>query len=132
MDKEFKKVKDQEGMELVDVNTTAARKHLGKIERGVRYQTERCCCSVSTFAVAGIKYLAKPIVSWLVYNVTLFVNAVPDILGVSERYSPREIVTQRKFDFERACKVQTGAYVQASDNAIITNTINYVRMDASH
>ena len=54
---------------------------------------------------------------------TLFVNAVPDILGVSERYSPREIVTQQKFDFERDCKVQFGAYVQASNDAIITNTM---------
>ena len=54
---------------------------------------------------------------------TLFVNAIPDTLGVSERYSPREIVTQRKFDFERDCKVQFGAYVQASDNTIVTNTM---------
>ena len=88
-------------MELVNVNTTAAREHVGEIERGIRYLKERCRCSVSTFAVAGIKFLAKPIVIQLVYNVTLFVNVVPDALGVSERYSPREIVTQRKFDFER-------------------------------
>ena len=54
---------------------------------------------------------------------TLHVNATPDTLGVSERYSPREIVTQRKFDFERDCKVQFGVYVQASDDAIITNTM---------
>ena len=35
MDVEFEKVKDQEGMELVDVNTTAAREHVGAIERGI-------------------------------------------------------------------------------------------------
>ena len=38
MDMEFEKVKEQEGMELVDVNTTAAREHVGKIERGIRYR----------------------------------------------------------------------------------------------
>ena len=59
----------------------------------------------------------------LVYIVTLFINIVPDALGVSERYSPREIVTQRKFDFERDCKVLFGSYVQASNDAIITNTM---------
>ena len=59
----------------------------------------------------------------LVYNVTLFINVVPDPLGVSERYSPREIVTQRKFDFELDCKVLFGSYVQASNDAIITNTM---------
>ena len=105
MDMEFGKVKDQEGMELVDVNATAGRENVGKVERGIIYLKERCCCSVSTFAVAGIKFLAKPIIICLVYNVTLFVNAVPDILGVSERYSPREIVTQRKFDSEWDYKV---------------------------
>ena len=61
-DIEFEKDKDNEGMELVDVNTTAAREHVGEIERGIRYLKERCRCSVSTFAEVGIKYLAKPIV----------------------------------------------------------------------
>ena len=58
----------------------------------------------------------------LVYNVTLSIDAVRDALGVSERYSPRKIATQPKFDFERDCKVQFGTYVQASNDAIVTNT----------
>ena len=37
MDMEFGKVKDQEGMELVDVNTTTARKHVG--ESNERFDT---------------------------------------------------------------------------------------------
>ena len=123
MDMEFEKVKDEKGMELVDVNTTAAREHVGEIERGIRYLKERSRCSVSTFAVAGIKFLAKTIVIQLVYNVTMFVNAVLDALGVSEQYSSRELVTQRKFDFQPDCKVQFGTYVQASNDAIVTNTM---------
>ena len=54
---------------------------------------------------------------------TVFVNAVPDSLGFSESYSPREIVTQRKFDFERDYKVKFGAYIQASDDVIVTHTM---------
>ena len=123
MDMEFVKVKDEKGMELIDVNTTAARGHVGEIERGIRYLKERARCSVSTFALAGIKYHAKPIVIQLIYNVTMFVNAVTDALGVSERYSPREIVTQQNFDFERDYKVLFGSYVEASNDAIITNTM---------
>ena len=57
MDMEFEKVKDDKGMELIDVNTTAARKHVGEIKRGIRYLKERSRCSVSTFREAGIKYL---------------------------------------------------------------------------
>ena len=110
-------------MELVDVNTTAAREHIGDIERGIRYVKERYRCSVGTFAIAGIEYLAKPIVICLVYNVAVLVNAVPASLGVSEQYSSREIVMQRKFDFKRVCRIQFGAYVQASDDVMITNTM---------
>ena len=44
MDMEFEKVKDQQGMDLVDVNTTAAREHVGEIKRGIRYLKERCRC----------------------------------------------------------------------------------------
>ena len=123
LDIEFEKVKDEKGIELVDVITTAAREHVGEIKRGIRYLKESCRCSVSTFAVAGIKFLAKPIVIQLVYNVTLFVNVVRDALGVSERYSPHKLVTQRKFEFKRDCKVQFGTYVQASNDTIITNTM---------
>ena len=123
MDMEFEKVKEQEGMEHVDVNTTTAREHVGEIERGIRYLKERCRSSVSTLAMAGIKYLAKPIVIRLVYNAVVLVNIVPDPLGVSERYSPREIVTQRKFDFKRDCRVQFGAYVQASEGAILARSL---------
>ena len=47
MDMEFENVKDEKGMELIDVNTTAAREHVGEIERGIRYLKERCRCSVS-------------------------------------------------------------------------------------
>ena len=111
-------------MESVDVNTTAAREHVGEIERGIRHLKERCRCSVSTFSFAGIKYLAKPIVIRLVYNITVLVDAVPDTLGVSERYSPCKIVTQRKFAFKWDCKVQFGAYIQASDDAMITNNMH--------
>ena len=112
MDMEFEKVKDQEGMELVDINTTGTREPVGEIERGIRYLKECSRCSVRIFAVAGIKYLAKPIVICLVCNVTLFVNAISDTLGVSEQYSPREIVTQSKLEFKRHCNVQFGAHVQ--------------------
>ena len=123
IDMEFKKVKDQEGMELVDINITAACEHVGEIEKGIRYLKECCRCNVSTFAVAGIKFLAKPIVIQLVYNVTLFVNVVPDALGVSDCYSSRKIVTQGKFDFKRDYKVLFGTYVQAVNDSIVTNTM---------
>ena len=35
MDMEFVNIKEQEGMELVDIKSTAAREHVGKIEQAI-------------------------------------------------------------------------------------------------
>ena len=42
MDREFEKIKEVEGMELLDINTTAARDHVREIERGIQYLKQRC------------------------------------------------------------------------------------------
>ena len=57
MDMEFEKVKEQKGMELVDINTAAAREHVGEIKRGIRYLRELLRCSVSTLSAVSIEYL---------------------------------------------------------------------------
>ena len=119
MDMEFEKVKDQLGM--VEVNTTAAREHVGEIERGIRFVKERARCVVTSAKRVGIHYLHKQIVIRLVYFVTMCINSVPTTLGVSRKYSPREIVTQNKFDFALDCRVKFLALVEASTDAIITN-----------
>ena len=49
------------------------------------------------------------------------VNAVPAAEGISQVFSPREIVTQRKFDFKKDCEALFGSYVEASTDAIVTN-----------
>ena len=48
-------------------------------------------------------------------------NAVPAAEGTSQIFSPREIVTQRKFDFKKDCKALFGSYLEASTNEIVTN-----------
>ena len=42
MDMEFEKVKDE--VALVELNTTAAREHVGEIKRSIRVVKERCRC----------------------------------------------------------------------------------------
>ena len=96
---------------------------MGEIEWGICYLKKRSRCVVSKLFAVGIQYVPKPMVICIVYNVTTCVNAIPDSLGVSDKYSPRKIVIQRKFDFAQDCKVQFGAYVEASDDAIVTNTM---------
>ncbi len=41
--------------------------------------------------------------------------------GISEKYSPREIVTKRVLDFEKHCKGQFGEYCEAHADPDVTN-----------
>ena len=67
------------------------------------------------------QYLPKQIVIHMVYFVCTVVNAVPAAEGISQVFSPREIVTQRKFDFKKDCKALFGSYIEASTYEIVTN-----------
>ena len=60
----------------------------------------------------------------LVYMVTMFVNAVLATEGILPHYLPREIMTQRKIDFVKDCKVKFGQYIKASEDDMVTNTMN--------
>ena len=93
-------------LRIVEVNTTAAREHVADIERDIRFLKERTRCVVCAGRRAGIEYLHKLIVIWLVYFIVKTVNAVPAKLGIFDVYSPSEIVTQRKFDYALDGKVQ--------------------------
>ena len=121
MDMEFEKIKDE--FDRVEVNTTAAREHVGEIEREIRLVKERSRCVISDLRVAGFTFLHKMIIVHCVYFVVMMLNAVPDASGISEKYSPREIVTSRKLDMKKDCRARFGAYVEASKDADITSTM---------
>ena len=58
-----------------------------------------------------------------VYFVVIMLNTVPDASGISEKYSPDEIVISRKLDMKKDCWARFGAYVEASKDADIINTM---------
>ena len=105
-------------MGLVGVNTTATREHLAEIKRGICLTKERLRCVAKTLP---FHFLHKQIVFQMMYFVTMFVNAVPAPEGISQIFSPREIVTQTKIDFKKDCRAQFGLYVEVSTDAIVTN-----------
>ena len=118
MDMEFEKIKDEVG--LVEINTTAAREHVGEIERHIRSVKERCRC---VYADMPVTHLHKQIVIHMVYFGQTMMNAFPAAKGISDRFSPREIVLGRPFDAERDLKARFGDYVEASVDADVTNDI---------
>ena len=82
MDGEFKKIKPE--VEL-DINISAAREHVGEIERYHRILKESRRCVLSDMRPIGsdaYQYLHKQIVIRLVYFCVTMINAVPAVRTV--------------------------------------------------
>ena len=120
MDQEFDKIADKVCNGLVEVNTAAAREHVGEIERAIRLIKERCRGIVCT-----LPYLVYPkqVLVHLVYFCIMWINNFPAEKGISEKYSPREIVTKRVLDFEKHCRGMFGEYVEAHADPDMTNNM---------
>jgi len=116
MDMEFEKNADK--VALAEINTTAAREHVGEIERQIRLVKER---TRATTSVLPFKSLHRQLTIHLVYFSVFWLNAIPNKKGISEHYSPREIVTHKEVDHNLHCRVEFGAYVEAHDDPVITN-----------
>ena len=67
-------------------------------------------------------YIHKQIVIRLVYFCLMMINAVPAAKGISDRFSPREIVTGRRLNLNHL-KALFGEYLEASVDADAMNDI---------
>ena len=124
MDGEFEKIKPE--VEL-DVNISAAREHVGEIERYHKTLKERCRCVLSDMRPIGsdaYQYLHKQIVIRLVYFCIMMLNSVPAAKGISDRFAPREIVTGQRLNLKHI-KAGFGDYIEASTDEIITNDMKF-------
>jgi hypothetical protein len=87
MDQEFDKVK--EACKMVKLNTTAAGKHVGEIKRFIQTIKEHSRALVLDLPYAK---LHLQVVIHLVYFAVLWLNSLPVAAGVSDKYSPCEII----------------------------------------
>ena len=94
IDGEFAKLELE--FELVEINTTAACEHVGKIEQSICTIKEHGQ-SIST--VLPYTTLPKQLVIHLIYYVVMFLNAMPSKADISNTISPREIVMRRRLDW---------------------------------
>ncbi len=83
MDQEFDKVED--ACNMVEINTTAACKHVGKIKHFIRTIKEP-----SRALVLDLPYMPLPrhVIIHLVYFAVLWLNSLPAAVGVSDKYPP--------------------------------------------
>ena len=118
MDMEFEKLKDK--LPNVILNTTAAQEHVGEIERKIRVVKERARCTTS---ILPYNILPKIMIIELMHFCVMWMNSFPVKLGISEKWSPREIVSRHRLDAKLHCKVPFGAYCEVHVDPDITNTM---------
>ena len=94
MDKEFDAVKEY--VPFLQINTTAAREHVGEIERELRTVKEQVRCTTGEFPFQSILTM---ILIYTVYNVCLWLNVFPIRLGITGGFSSREMVTGLAVNF---------------------------------
>ncbi len=80
MDMEFEKLRDKLSNEIL--NTTAAREHVGEIERKIRVVKER---ARSTISILPYKLLLKRVIIKLMHFCVMWMNSFPVKLGISEK-----------------------------------------------
>jgi hypothetical protein len=118
MDMEFEKLKDI--LPNITINTTAARQHVGKIERKIRVIKER---ARGTMATLPYLTLPKVMIIELMHFCILWMNSFPVKSGVSEKWSPRELILHHQLDAKLYCKTPFGAYCEMHTDPDITNTM---------
>jgi len=94
MDGEFEKIKDL--MPQVVCNMTAAKEHVSEAERSIRTIKEQMRGIIGTLP---FQYLPRRLKMELVYFVVLWLNTFPAKTGISQVYSPRELLVQWKLDY---------------------------------
>ena len=105
MDMEFEALREL--LPNITLNTTAAREHVGEIERKIRTIKERARGTISTFPYTT---LPKLMVIELLHFCVMWLNAFPVKSGVSDRFSPRELMLRHPLDATVHAVTPFGAY----------------------
>ena len=100
-------------------NTTAAKEHVAEAERKIRVVKEQSRGVVNTLPFT---YIPKRMKMEFIYFVTLWLNAFPVKNGVSETFSPREILLRWRMDAKKHYRVFPGSYCEVHAEPNRSNT----------
>jgi hypothetical protein len=100
MDMEFEKLRDK--LPNVILNTTSAQEHMGEIKRKIQVVKERARSMIN---ILPYKLLPKIVIIKLMHFCVMWMNSFPVKSGISEKWSPREIMSRHKLDAKMHCKV---------------------------
>ena len=120
-DGEFKPMRDAlEEEAQVELNTAAKNEHVPDVEANIRVIKERVRSSIH-----GMPYDALPanFKRELVLVCVSMLNTMPRKAGVSEAFSPRELVTGKTLDYKKHCLTHPGQYCLVHEDDMQTNTM---------
>jgi len=104
----------------VALNTTASREHVGEIEQKIRVIKER---ARSTFNTLPYKKIPRVMVIELLHFCVMWMNSFPVKSGISEKWSPRELVSCTKLDAKLQFRAPFGSYCEMHIDPDITNLL---------
>ncbi|KAG7364548.1 reverse transcriptase RNA-dependent DNA polymerase [Nitzschia inconspicua] len=96
----------------IDYNLATANEHVPQAERNIRTIKERVR---ATYHSLPFKAIPKLFIKELMAETANKLNFFPPKNGVSEYYSPREILSHQRLDYTKNCTIPQFSYVQAYD-----------------
>ena len=105
-------IKNALGLLGMKLNPTSREEHVGDIERYIRTIKERMRCVYNTLP---FKFVPRIMVMELGKFAVYWLNSFPAKNGISERSSPRVLVTGEDIDFNKHCQYEFGQYVQVHE-----------------
>ena len=124
-DREFKPI--LETFPKLDLNLASALEHVPAAEKNNRDIQDLVR---STFHSTPFKALPNTMTIWLVEETAKKMNYFPVKGGVSQYFSPRHLLHQKKLDYAKHCKIPQFAFVQAHDEPDPSNTQVQRTLDA--
>ena len=119
MDREFVPMRTSRLNIGVSLSTASASEHVSEIEQQHRVIKERARACLHSLP---FKMIPKSMITEMIYNCVLWINAFPPKGGVSDSISPRTLLTRVKFDYNCHCKLAIGAYAQVHEENFPTNS----------
>ena len=98
-------------MPFLEVNTAAAREHVGEIERDIQQIKDRVRCTTSELTFTNIPTM---VLIYTVYYVCIWLNAFPISSGITRGFLPRELITGFTVNFKDHCTFGVGGYIKLS------------------
>jgi hypothetical protein len=115
---ELEEVKDH--VPRLECNTTAAKEHVSKAERGIRTINER---GRGLITMLPFEHIPRQMKIEFIYFCVMWLNAFSVKSGMSSTHSPRELMVHWKLDYKQHCRVKPGTYCEVHDEPSPSNSM---------